>query len=236
MPVVRLLNLSAKVSGEEFEAIAGAVRVQLQRDVCPAWRLDPAQVTVLTGRPEGTDWLLTIQDGNEPDALGEHIDDGLPVAVVYADEVLGYGGGVLQPGSDPRLSPAVSMVVSHEACEMLGNPFCTLWSPAPGGNLQPTELCDRVQGLGGYDVGGVRVSDFVFPAGFLAGATGPYDYLGELASPTAIAPGGYMSVLNPDGAVTQVDAERAGYWRLRRPRRTSRSSRLKPPAQEGQAR
>jgi hypothetical protein len=248
-----IVNQSSAVTANQAQTIAKAINLYLTRDVAPAWGIDPKLVSVSVAAPGSSTipdnaWPIYLVDQDPtPDALGYHEDEGSPSAYVNVGEITQYGGFIL--GGDGPGSPGVSSVVAHEAAEMLVDPPANLWSTMPGGvKSTPTECCDWVQAMT-YPIviddngSKVDVSNFIFPAGFDADAPKPYDYLGALQDPFTLAPGGYMSVQDGDGNISQINAERApsshvpkrqfkretdpvGYWERRRSKPWSRASKL----------
>src|SRR5262249_10026263 len=94
----------------------------------------------------------------------------------------------------------VSVTLSHEILEMLGDPDINLMiQKGPRGYAY--EVCDAVEDDSlGYDINGVRVSDFVYPQYFETfwkkGAT-KFDHLGHLSAPVPALPqGGTVSYLD----------------------------------------
>src|SRR5215467_2400669 len=94
----------------------------------------------------------------------------------------------------------VSVTLSHEVLEMLGDTDINLMvQKGPRGYAY--EVCDAVEDDSlGYDINGVRVSDFVYPQYFETfwhkGAT-KFDHLGHLSGPLpSLTHGGYMSYLD----------------------------------------
>lgn len=78
--------------------------------------------------------------------------------------------------------------------------------------------CDAVQGLS-YEVGGVRVSDFVYPEWFIPGSDGPFDHMRVLTKPFEIHPSGYAAIRRVNGGrVTARNVYGAAYpqWRKKR--------------------
>jgi hypothetical protein len=221
--ILRLLNSSAEVSDDQASHIATAIETYLQRDVCPAWGLDAPTVALGPAGQAATDWVLTLSDETDPGVLGYHDDAGVPNSIIFVGEILGFGGGVLQPSGD---NPAVSAVVAHEAAEMTVDPLATLWAPRWDGTSVALEVADPVQGFS-YDIGAVSVSDFVLPTWFLA-ITGKVDQLG-LGTPAAVSSGGYMIVKAADGATSNVEGDAiSGIW-LARAKRQKRRALSSPP-------
>jgi hypothetical protein len=127
----------------------------------------------------------TIADAG---ALGWHsVDDkGRVYGQIAAAPSLDHGSGTL---TGPY---AVSATLSHEVLETLGDRFCTGWAETGRGLLIAQELGDPVE-ADGYEIKGVRVSNFVLPTWFDAsgGSPGPFDWLGTLRAPFSMSKGGY---------------------------------------------
>lgn len=180
-----------------------AVGHQLSRHVAPVWGQVPAIEFVLPGgSPSLGDAARCFIDDNSdtPGALGYHYedDDGVPVLRVFAAEIL------KAPGSSVLRGPAsVSVTLSHEVLEVVGDASANLWADGPGGLSYALELCDAVQG-DAYEVDGVSVSNFVYPAFFSRRAQPGtrFDFLGRLGAPFTMTPGGYQ--------ITRVDPGREG--------------------------
>ena len=101
-------------------AIAEALTVQIQRDFAPAWGVEDATVTV-NGRGD----KIHFFDRRAPHATayGYHEVDpqGQPYAHVAAEASL-HAGNTWVSGTD-----AISASASHEALEMLGDPWANEW-------------------------------------------------------------------------------------------------------------
>ncbi len=130
------------------------------------------------------------QQGND---YGYHdvSPDGRPYARVFVDPIIEHGGRWLHS----ELS--VSATVSHEVCEMIGDPAANRWAQTARGALYAIELCDPVE-LNAYTITvnnrrKVSVSNFVYPDWFnpFARPTARFDHQRLLDRPFAIAPGGY---------------------------------------------
>lgn len=260
-----IVNKSQNVSATQAQLIAKAIQSYLQDDVGPAWasvlgaNAMPVTVDAMPEAPvPSVAWPIYLVDEDPtPDALGYHEDDAgdgsapaIPSAYVNVGEILQFNGFVMN--SDGPGSPSVSSVVAHEAAEMLCDSTADQWLAMPDGRQTIREVCDWVQALS-YpkkldDGSQVDVSDFVLPAGFVAlGSPSPspmpaFDFLKVLAAPFTLSPGGYMSVQDGDGNISQVEGERpvghvqkvrmdpkappVGYWELRRSKKWSRSNKV----------
>jgi len=242
---ITIINESTRLTAIQVTQIAAAVGLYLT-DVAKAWNLDAPAVSAQASAPPGA-WPIRLVDSDPtPDALGYHEDDSSPSAIVNVGEILDYGGFVIC--GNGAGSPSVSSVVAHEAAEMLVDPQAVLWSPMPDGRQTCTEVCDWVQDTS-YpqslpDNSRIDVSNFILPAGFLADGKAPFDFLGVLAKPFTMAPGGYMSVRDSTGAVSQVDGQRppyvlqrkgVGFWANRRAKSWSRAQKVLRQAKAGKA-
>jgi hypothetical protein len=140
-------------------------------------------------------WPVIIRDDiQEPGTAGYHTDDhGQPFSLVQAD-------------------PGWELTASHEALEMLADPFGsrTLAGTPPPGSPAPiasfsrvvylVEVCDPCETDNyAYEVNGVHLSDFITPHYYDPnGATGvQYSFRGNIKEPHTVLEGGYVSFGNP---------------------------------------
>lgn len=186
-----VINASTVVSDADVKKMVDAIQVQIDRDWTPAWGV-PAKLSLVPHgqKPPATMWWQTIFDhADQAGALGYHdlTSAGLPIGKVFAKTTLDAGD-------------LVSVTLSHEVLEMLGDPDINL-IVQKGPRAYAYEVCDAVEDDSlGYDINGVRVSDFVYPQYFETfwhkGAT-KFDHLGHLSGPVPnITHGGYMSYLD----------------------------------------
>jgi len=191
-----VLDRSDVASKEVLFAVA-AVDKQMREHLAPAYGFEPWPVvyyTDVTHLPLGSYYLLVVVDEIREGALGDH--DMLST------------GRVLH-----RNNPDWVQTLSHEVIEMRLNIGCNLWvdHPArPGYRLsyEGGDPCQRGKYEVIVDIMGesqvLEVSDFVLPAYWVAGAHGPYNWLGDMKSPGEILPGGYQIVRDRDGIVSFV--------------------------------
>ena len=152
------------------------------------------------------------EDGVIPESYSHFIDPFVALgraSGVTARIKLGTGI-VLVPERHPLLlakevstldaGDLVSVTFSHEVLEMLADPDINLMiQKGPRGYAY--EVCDAVEDDSlGYDINGVRVSDFVYPQYFETfwkkGAT-TFDHRGHLNGPVpTLTHGGYMGYLD----------------------------------------
>lgn len=200
--LVSVINQSKRISHEDAAAMTAAVGKQLARDVAPLYGLMPALEFVQPGgtpTPGGCPCYLM----DEPDvdgALGYHDEDAQGVAYikVFVNPTLDNGGTV-------KTGPnAVSVTLSHEVLELVGDAPANKWVDGPSGNDFAYELCDAVEG-DSYEIDGVSVSNFVLQAFFDPHAEkgSRFDFLGKLGRPFTMTPGGYQITRTEPGKVSQ---------------------------------
>jgi len=202
---------SARVVGA-IDAMGKALSVQL-RDVARVW--GEYVYTVVDDANEQGFRIVLLDDSDAAGALGYHDLDtgnGTPYARVFVKPILENGGSWL------RGANSVAATVSHEACELVGDPTANHWVENARGALVAVELCDPVESLS-YpitlsDGRRVSVSDFVYPDWF-----NPYvppgtrlDHMNVLHKPFAIAPDGYV-IHNTNTGVRNIWGKSYPRWR-----------------------
>jgi hypothetical protein len=196
---VAVLNQSAAVSDDEVRKVVAALQKQLDRDFAPAWGIDAELTFVAKGdEPEPGSWWLVIEDeGQYPGVLGYHnvTPEGLPQVRI---SVTAARQGFL----------AWTMAASHDLMEMLVDPqvnltVLELGSSGTHGRLYMREVCDPVSNVQmAYEIDGVVVSNFVYPAWFEAfrkPGSAQFDHCNRLTESFQCAPGCYMSVFDVQG-------------------------------------
>lgn len=160
-PKIVIINESTVVSDAEVEQYVEALQIQIDRDFVPPWGL-PAELVALSANdpiPKGAWWIALLDNSDQAGALGYHdvTIEGLPLGKVFAKTDLQYGA-------------KVSVTLSHELLEMLADPhinLCALVEHRTSTSLYAYEVGDPVESdVDGYEIKGVTVSDFVFPAWF----------------------------------------------------------------------
>ena len=192
MAIVRHLAVvseSKSVKLADLAAPVAALQIQITRDFVPVWRR-PATIAAL---PKLVDvpldhWPVIVRDDIPYDAQGIHLDrNGLPFSLVLYD-------------------PSWSLTTSHEVLEMLGDPLGRRTRTAPsikagqGQVRYLVEVCDPSEASDfAYDINGVTVSDFYFPAFFDAAKTDGrrYSFTGAITAPRKVLKGGYLSWQDP---------------------------------------
>ena len=195
------INKATNVTDDEAKKVMGALQTQVDRDFGPVWGIDCQLIFVGKGviPDPGHWWLVLLDTADQAGALGYHdlTDTGLPIGKVFVETTKADGG-------------KWSVTSSHELMEMLVDPWinlCVLTQSFPGsGNallLVAYEVADAPEDdKYGYEVDGVLLSDFVYPAYFeerpVSGAR--LDHLGHITEQFQILPNGYLSVMQVNGA------------------------------------
>lgn len=187
---ISLVPKGIRVDASELTRVAAALNQQVQRDFGPIWGIR-ASVTAFT-RVEDVpveSWPIFLM-AQVQDAAGVHEDQhGQPFALVQMDQDW-------------------SLTASHEALEMLADPFGrrlragpTLAQAVKLGAPQHrvrylVEVCDPSEAAEfAYHANGVVVSDFYTPHFFdPSPSTGTkYSFTGSIPAPLTVLPGGYIS-------------------------------------------
>lgn len=192
---IAVLNRSTVVADSMVQAITHALQHQVTAHFSPVWGIG-AHVDFVP-KDDLISWkgkwqLVVLDTSDEAGALGYHdlSPEGLPLGKVFAK-------------TDKLYGVELSVTLSHELLEMLGDPNINLCAQANNGDIYAYENCDAVEADGlGYRTEGVLVSDFVTPAWFSEDAPGPYSYKNNVTKPFWLAKGGYISVF-VNGSWTQ---------------------------------
>lgn len=204
--LISIFNESSVASDAELAPIALALQKQINNDFAPIWGIRAIVAYVPKGKtPEPSSWQLGIFDNSDQaGALGYHdiTAAGQPLGKVFAQTDIDSGS-------------SLSVTISHELLEMLGDPDINLTafvqSSDTAGTLYAYEVCDACEDDSlGYTIDGVLVSDFVYPAWFESFRTsGPFDKMGKITAPFQLLPGGYIGVYQvPNtGGWTQLNAK-----------------------------
>jgi len=181
----------AEINRPLLERIAEALEFQSHVHYAPFWQSAGVQVRVFSSvetipNDNEASPLVVFDEPDQAKTLGWHSVSpvGRPYGRVFWKAIRRNNGtGISGPVS-------LSATLSHEALEMVGDPYVSWWADTDEGAVQECmELCDRVE-MDSYDIEGVSVSNFLGPRAFRSG-DGPYDWLRLLESPWEIRPGGY---------------------------------------------
>ena len=201
---IAVVCLSKRLSLEDAMTMVDACDRQAAEDFCPVWGVKHRPINLYSDiadlPPLTTDPIFILDTPGRGGVLGEHFRALTPTARIFVDPIYDDGAGVAlaEPGDPDRLT--VASVLSHEILELLADPNIDQYAMDGAGNEWDLEVCDPVQRnqvtkqaqmpWGTVDV---RLSDFVLPSFFHAGAVGPWNFdpLVPLTGPFTIAPGGY---------------------------------------------
>jgi hypothetical protein len=194
-----------------MRAMTEAIGIQL-RHVASAWGEVVWQIVDEANRQGFEVALLDNEQQGSDYGYHDVSPHGRPYARVFLDPILHNGGRWLQS----ELS--VSGTVSHEVCEMIGDPAANRWVQTARGALYAIELCDPVE-MNAYAVRlrngkHVSVSNFIYPAWL-----NPYvrtgtrlDHMGVLDKPFHVARGGYAMRMS-GGTIRNIYARDYPAWR-----------------------
>ena len=212
---VALVSQSNLIPRADVSKVAAAIQKQATRDLAPIWSVSATvdAFDALDDVPIGY-WPLVVMDNiNTPGASGIHEDkNGQPYALISASADLDVW----------------SLTASHEAMEMLVDPFGRRMvagdAPADSGQGRVSylvEVCDPCESAAfAYSSNAIRVSDFYTPAYFdpvLAEGV-QYSFTGAVKGPRQILNGGYLSWQDPETGIwwqaTKFDGDQQVIRRL----------------------
>jgi len=220
------MNRSTVVKDADVKPAVAALQKQVHNDFAPIWGVDADLVVVPKGSHpvSGSWWLVILDDSDQAGALGYHdiTSEGMPLGKVFAKTDLQYGD-------------KWTVTASHELLEMLGDPDVNLTAfvqdSNTSGRLYAYEVCDACElDSDGYDIDGIRVSDFVYPSWFESfrkqGST-QFNHGKTISKPFERRPGGYIGVFDVGSGSgwQQITADRASLMYRMRPRVGSRRER-----------
>ena len=227
---ISVINQSTVLKDADVSAAVPALQTQVHRDCAPAWGTDADLAFVPAGRqpPAGSWQMIVFDNSDQAGALGYHdlTQDGLPLGKVFAQTDLQYGDNW-------------TVTISHELLEMLGDPDINLTAfvqqTNTTGRLYAYEVADACEAdQYGYQINGVTVSDFVYPAwfeSFRAKGSTQFDYGKHITKPYDLLPGGYIGVFDVGSGSgwTQITAQGVAHEYRMRPRVGSRRERRRTP-------
>jgi hypothetical protein len=145
--------------------------------------------------PSGSWWLVFLDNSDQANALAYHdlTNEGLPISKVFVKTIQAD-------------KASVSVGASHEICEMAVDPWLNSAYQDPACTFWAGEICDPVEDdQYGYDVGGVRLTDFVTPHWFgHKNAVGDIDLQRHAARAFEVLAGGYAQKFDPNTGGVQV--------------------------------
>jgi hypothetical protein len=228
---IAVVNVSSVVTeSHDVQRVVDALQIQVRRDFAPVWGVY-ADLRIATPKESlrAGEWLLVIlDDADQAGVLGYHdfTKDGFPLGKVFA-------------ASDRQYGDKWSVTASHELLEMLVDPNINIMvseRSSNGARLYAYEICDACEGdCYGYKIGGVLVSDFVYPAwfeSFRAAKSTQFDHRKKIAKPFQLLKGGYIGYcdIDPGAGWKQLTAEKHNF-RARPPVGSRRERRTIPMVQ-----
>jgi len=194
---VYVTNDSTALSDKEVLDALPALRRQTYH-VREYWR-SSIEDLIFGEPPVDEAWQIKIvDDADQQGALGYHdfTPGGRPIAYVFA-----------KTSEDNGIS--WTSVFSHEACEMILDPWISNGFQVSATQWYATELCDPVEAQS-YTITAkngihVEVSNFVLPNWFVPGAPANYDWLGSCTKPLEVLDGGYAYYWDAKGGWQSID-------------------------------
>jgi hypothetical protein len=171
--------------GVDFDQLVTAMQVYVDQHVAPVWGT-PAKLVKSTGFLKDCWAVVFLDDADQPGALAYHdlTPDGLPLSKVFVRTTVQAG-------------EKVSVSASHELVEMLVDPAINIMTTGPDPKtVYAYESADPVEALS-FDVNGIAMSDFVYPAYFEVfrkANSVAFDHLKKVTKPFEILSGGYQII------------------------------------------
>lgn len=232
---IAVINESSVLTDAEVSQSVPSLQKQITDHAAPAWGISATLRFIPKGSEPDADewWLAVLDDSDQAGALGYHdlTDQGLPLSKVFAK-------------SDITFGDSWTVTCSHELLEMLVDPninLTVLEQDDKGSRLYAYEVCDACEAdQFAYEIDGIRVSDFVYPAwfeSFRARGSTQFDYRGEIQAPFELLSGGYIGVneIGSLGGWTQITAQKTFNVRSRAPVGSRRERRDVPVKQRARS-
>lgn len=196
VPMIAITNASTCLTDEQVQAAIPSLQWQVTQHFNAYWNLDCSLKFLSKDQPLSAGWwqIVLTDDPDQAGALGYHelTSVGTPLGKVFA-------------ALDIQSGSSWTVTLSHELLEMLGDPWINWCAESPQGELFALEVCDAVEADElGYEIDGVAVSDFITPAWFEPTQADRVDYMQRVTKQLELAPGGYISILDPKKGWTQL--------------------------------
>ncbi len=194
VPTIACFNKATTPLGVDLNALIAAMQAYVNQHIVPVWGT-PAKLIKSTGYVKGAWAMVFLDNADQKGALAYHdlTPDGLPQSKVF----------VKTTRDDNEL---VSVSASHELVEMLVDPAINMMTTGPDPKLvYAYESADPVEALS-FNINGIAMSDFVYPAYFEAfhkAGSVQFDRLKKVKKPFQILSGGYQIILK-NGKWSQV--------------------------------
>jgi hypothetical protein len=194
VPTIACFNKAKTPLGVDFDSLIAAMQEYVDEHVAPVWAA-PAKLVKSTGFLKNAWAMVFLDTADVQGALAYHelTPEGLPLSKVFVKTTVENG-------------ELVSVSASHELVEMLVDPAINLMSTGPDAKaVYAYESADPVEALS-FDVKGIPMSDFVYPAyfeNFHKPGSVKFDHLHKVKKPFQILSGGYQIVFK-NGKWTQI--------------------------------
>ena len=194
LPTIACFNKATDPLGVDFDALIAAMQAYVDQYVVPVWNT-PAKLVKTTDFVEKAWAMVFLDNADQPGALAYHdlTPDGLPLSKVFVKTTIANGD-------------LVSVSASHELVEMLVDPAINMMTTGPNPKIvYAYESADPVEALS-FEVNGIPMSDFVYPAYFEAfhkAGSEQFDRLNKVTKPFQILTGGYQIIFK-NGKWSQV--------------------------------
>lgn len=183
MPQLAVINESKASSDVEVQNMMAAFEQQWNIDVKPIWGIEAASFAFVPkglAPPEGTWWVVFLDNRDQADALAYHdfTAEGLPLSKIFVKPVLAD-------------NTSLSVRATHEVVEMAVDPGMNTAYQDPSGAFWAGDVADPVgDDRYGYEISGVLVTDFVTPSWFSHRAQARVDFKGHGKKAFKVLPGG----------------------------------------------
>lgn len=183
--VVTFINQTNGIDDQMLQNFVADLSNTLSTSFENAWSISASASSVGGGYHI---YLLDLPETTDPQgALGYHTLD---------QQFLPYARVFVQLASDNGIP--WTQVASHEALEMLVDPFLQSLTFLDSGNgysgwIIYDEIADPVEQQAVIGANGSAISNFVLPGWYVPGYTGKVDMMGLLKGPLRLASGGYAS-------------------------------------------
>lgn len=199
VPVIAITNQSTVLTDTQVTLALPALQKQITDDFRAYWNVDATLTFVPKDATLAPGWwqIVIVDDPDQAGALGYHelSAQGTPLGKVFAKLDIDNG-----------LSWTVTL--SHELLEMLADPWINWMAQGEDGQIYALEVSDAVEADElGYEIDGVLVSDFVTPGWFEQTEHDRVDFKQRIQNRLELAPGGYISVLDPQHGWSQIQKD-----------------------------
>jgi len=206
IPTIACFNKAKTPLGVGLDALIAAMQTYVNQYVAPVWGT-PAKLIKTADFVKDAWAMVFLDDADAPGALAYHdlTPDGLPLSKIFVKTTIDDG-------------ELVSVSASHELVEMLVDPAINMMTTGPNAKLMYAyESADPVEALS-FNVNGIAMSDFVYPAyfeGFRKPGSVKFDHLDKVNRPFQILAGGYQIIFK-NGKWTQIHGSVAQKKRFKR--------------------